>query len=378
MIGARAPPSLSIPSPPRPTTQRSYSSRAGIVGQRASSGVPGRGVGHHTSRGPSRRESCMKVAVLTAGGVAPGMNAAVRAVAQKAFSLGWEVVGVEDGFGGILEESFVPIDRTRLGGLMHRGGTFLTSGRSKEVREEEGQERAARKLEEAGIDGLVVIGGGGSLTSAKALGEAGVGAVGIPATIDNDVPGTELALGVDTAVDTAVGAIDQIRGTAISHNRAHIVKVMGSDSGYLALMSAIAGGAEVVVIPEFETKPEDILRFLEEAYERGKSHFIIVAAEGAGLSAEELQEYINDAEGTYEADITAVGHIQSGGDPTSTDRILAARLGAAAVAALADGDHGTMVGIKGEEVMRVPLEEVVGKERPLDPELYELAKMLAE
>ncbi len=319
----------------------------------------------------------MKLAVLTAGGVAPGMNAAVRAVTQKAFSLGWEVVGVEDGFGGILEESFVPIERSRLGGLMHRGGTFLTSGRSKEVREEEGQERAARKLEEAGIDGLVVIGGGGSLTSAKALGEAGVDAVGIPATIDNDVPGTELALGVDTAVDTAVRAIDLIRGTAISHNRAHIVEVMGRDSGYLALMSAIAGGAEVALIPEFETEPEEILRLLEEAYERGKSHFVIVAAEGAEYSAEDLQGYINEAEGTYEADLTSVGHIQSGGDPTSTDRILAARLGSAAVDALAEGEPGTMVGVRGEETKRIPLDQVVGKERPLDPGMYELARMLA-
>jgi 6-phosphofructokinase 1 len=322
----------------------------------------------------------MKIAVLTAGGVAPGMNAAVRAVAQKTFSLGWEVVGVENGFGGILEDSFVPIERSRLGGLVRRGGTFLTSGRSKEVRKEEGQERAARKLEEAGIDGLVVIGGGGSLTSAKALGEAGVEAVGIPATIDNDVPGTELALGVDTAVDTAVRAIDQIRGTAISHNRAHIVEVMGSDSGYLALMSAIAGGAELALVPEFETEPEEILRFLEQAYERGKSHFIIVAAEGAEQSAEELQEYINGngAEGAYEADLTAIGHIQSGGDPTSTDRILAARLGSAAVEALADGEPGTMVGVRGEETRRLPLEDVVGKERPLDPDMYQLARVLAE
>ena len=202
--------------------------------------------------------------------------------------------------------------------------------------------------------------------------------MGVPATIDNDVPGTELAIGADTATDTAVKAIDRIRGTAISHNRAHIVKVMGSDSGYLALVSAIAGGAEIVLVPEFATSPEEILRFLERAYEQGKSHFIVVAAEGAELSAEELLEYINEAEGTYEADLTAVGHIQSGGDPTAGDRILAARLGAAAVAALADGDYGTMVGVRGEEVRRIPLEEIVGKERPLDPELYELAKLLAE
>ena len=320
----------------------------------------------------------MKIAVLTAGGVAPGMNAAVRAVAQAAFSRGWEVVGAENAYDGLLEGRLQPIDRGRLGGLMHRGGTVLGTGRSKEVREPEGRERALRKLEEAGVEGLVVIGGGGSLASAQAMGEAGIKAVGVPATIDNDVPGTELAIGVDTAIDTAVEAIDRIRGTAISHNRAHIVKVMGSDSGYLALMSAIAGGVEAALIPEFETRPEEILRSLETAYEQGKSHFIVVAAEGAELSAEELQEYINGAEGTYESDLTAVGHIQSGGDPTAGDRILAARLGAAAVAALADGDHQTMVGVSGEEVKRIRLAEVVGKERPLDPGLYELAQLLAE
>ena len=320
----------------------------------------------------------MRIAVLTGGGVAPGMNAAVRAVAQAAFSRGWEVVGAENAYDGLLEGRLQPVDRSRLGGLMHRGGTVLGTGRSKEVREPEGQERVVRRLEEAGVEGLVIIGGGGSLTSAKAMGEAGVKAVGVPATIDNDIPGTELAIGVDTAIDTAVEAIDHIRGTAISHNRAHIVKVMGSDSGYLALMSAIAGGVEVALVPEFETRPEEILHLLERAYEQGKSHFIVVAAEGAELSAERLQEYINETEGTYEADLTAVGHIQSGGDPTAGDRILAARLGAAAVAALADGDHGTMVGVRGEEVRRVPLEEVVGKERPLDPELHELAKLLGE
>jgi 6-phosphofructokinase 1 len=182
---------------------------------------------------------------------------------------------------------------------------------------------------------------------------------------------------LDTAIDTAVEAIDRIRGTAISHNRAHIVEVMGSDSGYLALMSAIAGGAEAALVPEFETEPEDLLRSLKQAYEGGKSHFIVVAAEGAELSAEELREYINEAEGTYEADLTAVGHIQSGGVPTSSDRILAARLGAAAVEALAEDGHGTMVGVRGERVERVPLEEVVGKERQLDPQMYKLAEILA-
>ena len=320
----------------------------------------------------------MKVAVLTAGGVAPGMNAAVRAVAQAAFSRGWEVLGIEDGYGGLLEGRIEPLDRARLGGLMHRAGTVLGTDRSKEVRTEEGRKRAAERLEEAGVGGLVVIGGGGSLTGAKALGEVGVEAVGIPATIDNDVPGTDLAIGVDTAVDTAVEAIDRVRGTAISHNRAHIVEVMGRDSGYLALMSAIAGGAEAALIPEFEARPEELVRSLEKAYEQGKSHFIVVAAEGASISAEDLREYINGTEGTYEADLTSVGHIQSGGDPSSTDRIIAARLGAAAVEALDAGAAGTMVGIRGEKTERVPLDTVVGEQRALDPAMYRLSQVLAE
>lgn len=306
------------------------------------------------------------------------MNATVRAVAQTAFSRGWEIVGVEAGYGGLLEGRLGPLDRARLGGLMRRGGTLLGTDRSKEVETDEGRERAVERLEEAGVGGLVVIGGGGSLTAAQALHEVGVMTVGIPATIDNDVSGTEVAVGVDTAVATAVEAIDRIRGTASSHNRAHIVKVMGSDSGYLAVMSAIAGGAEAALIPEFEARPEDLVRFMERAYEAGRSHFIVVAAEGAELTAEEFQGYINDAEGTYEADLTAVGHIQSGGDPTPTDRILAARLGAAAVGALADEASGTMVGARGEKTERIPLSAVVGEERPLDPAAYRLAQILAE
>jgi len=306
------------------------------------------------------------------------MNAAVRAVAQRAFHEGWEVFGIEGAFEGLLEGRMREVDRQRLGGLMRRGGTFLGTGRSKEVREEEGRKRAVGRLEEAGIEGLVVIGGGGSLTSTRSLGELGVPVVGIPATIDNDVLGTELSIGVDTGVETAVEAIDRVRGTAMSHNRAHLVEVAGSGCGYLALMSAIAGGAEAAVIPEFETEPEGLLRFLEEAYRGGKPHFVVVVAEGAEPSARGLQGYFNGAEGGYEAGLTAVGHIQSGGDPTATDRILAARLGVAAVEALLEGEEGVMIGSRGEGAERVPLDEVVGKERSLDGSLYEMAQVLSE
>lgn len=322
-------------------------------------------------------EAELRVAVLTSGGDAPGMNAAVRAVARTAFFRGWEVMGVWSGYRGLLEGRIYPMDRRRLGGIIHRGGTVLGTERSKEFATPEGQRKAAGKLAEAGVEGLIVIGGNGSLTGALKLADLGVSVVGVPASIDNDVWGTETAIGVDTALNTALEAIDRIKDTASSHHRAHVVEVMGRDCGYLALMSAIAGGAEAAVVPEFEPRPEALLLFMKMAYEQGKSHFIVVVAEGAPLSAEELHEYFNN-EGTYDSRLTVMGHIQRGGSPTASDRILASRFGTAAVEALADGAVGTMVGLRNEKIERVPLADVVGKERPLDAELYRMGEILAE
>ena len=320
----------------------------------------------------------MRIAVLTSGGDAPGMNAAVRAVARAAFSLGWAPMRVEAGYSGLLEGRIYPMDRRGLGGMLQRGGTVLGTQRSKEFATPEGQRRAARELEQAGVDALVVIGGEGSLTGALRLAELGVvRVVGIPATIDNDVWGTEMAIGVDTALNTALDTIDRIKVTASSHNRAHIVEVMGRNCGYLALSTAIAGGAEAVLVPEFEPDPEDLLRFIRKVYEQGKSHFIVVAAEGAKLSAAEFHEYINDTR-TYESRLTVVGHSQRGGAPTAFDRILSSRLGTAAVEALSGGEHATMVGFSGQAVEAVPLKEVVGRIRPLDPKMYAMAGMLSE
>jgi 6-phosphofructokinase 1 len=326
----------------------------------------------------SERRLVMRIGVLTSGGDAPGMNAAVRAVARTAFFRGWEVMGVWAGYRGLLEGRIYPMDRRRLGGIIHRGGTVLGTERSPEFATPEGQRSAAGKLAEAEVEGLVVIGGNGSLTGGLRLTELGVKVAGVPATIDNDVWGTDTAIGVDTALNTALEAIDRIKDTASSHQRAHVVEVMGRESGYLALMSSIAGGAEAAVVPEFEPRPEALLQFLKKAYEQGKSHFIVVVAEGAPLSAEELHEYINESEGTYDSRLTVVGHIQRGGIPTASDRILASRLGTAAVEALADGETGVMVGIRGPRIERVPLEEVVSKEQPLDSDLYRMAEVLAE
>jgi 6-phosphofructokinase 1 len=324
----------------------------------------------------ARRKAHMKVAVLTSGGDAPGMNAAVRAAARTAFYLGWQPMRVESGYKGLLEGRISPIDRRKLGGIIGRGGTLLGTQRSKEFQTPEGQERAVSRLEEAGVEALVVIGGEGSLTGALKLSELGLRVVGIPATIDNDVWGTEIAIGVDTALNTALETIDRIKDTASSHNRAHVIEVMGRNCGYLALMSAIAGGAEAVLVPEFEPDPEDLIRFIRKAYEQGKSHFIVVAAEGAKLPAAEFHEYVNSAR-TYESRLTVIGHAQRGGDPTAFDRILGSRLGTAAVEALAEGGQGVMVALRGELIGTLPLKEIVGRMRPLDPQMYRMAGVLS-
>lgn len=319
----------------------------------------------------------MKIAVLTSGGDAPGMNAAVRAVARTALARHWEVVGIEAGYEGLLEGRFLPLGNRGVGGVLHRGGTVLGTARSRKFTTPEGQDRASRNLREAGIEGLVVVGGEGSLTGAARLEERGVKVVGLPATIDNDVWGTDTAIGVDTALNTALEAIDRIKDTASSHGRAHVVEVMGRHCGYLALMSAIAGGAEAVLVPEFEPRTEEIMRAFRTSWEQGKPHFIVVAAEGAPLSAEAFHAHVNRAGGGIESRLTVLGHVQRGGSPTAFDRILASRMGTAAVETLSEGDSGTMIALQGRRTERIPLAEVAGKIRPLDPDLYEMAEVLA-
>ena len=319
----------------------------------------------------------MKIGVLTSGGDAPGMNATVRAVARTGFARRWEVMGIEAGYRGLLEGRIQPLGNRMVGGILHRGGTVLGTARSTEFATPEGQERAARKLEKAGVEGLVVIGGEGSLTGALRLQERGVKVVGIPATIDNDVWGTDTAIGVDTALNTALEAIDRIKDAASSHQRAHVVEVMGRRCGYLALMSAIAGGAEAVLVPEFEPRREEIMRAFQKSWEQGKPHFIVVVAEGAPLSAEEFHEFVNEAGGGVESRITVLGHVQRGGSPTAFDRILASRMGTAAVKALSEGASGMMTGLQGRRMELLPLSEVVGRSHPLDPDIYEMAEVLA-
>jgi 6-phosphofructokinase 1 len=318
----------------------------------------------------------LRIAMLTSGGDAPGMNATVRAVARTAFVRRWEVMGIEAGYRGLLESRIQPLNNRVVGGILHRGGTVLGTARSREFATPEGRKRALQTLSEAGVEGLVVIGGDGSLTGGLRLAELGVKVVGIPATIDNDVPGTDMAVGVDTALNTALEAIDRIKDTASSHQRAHVVEVMGRNCGYLALMSAIAGGAEAVLVPEFEPSPEEIMRVFRRSWEQGKPHFIVVAAEGAKLSAEDIHEYINGTEGAFESRLTVLGHIQRGGSPSAFDRVLASRMGTTAVRVLAQGESGVMIGLRGRQMESIPLEEVAGKSPTLDLDIYEMAEVL--
>jgi 6-phosphofructokinase 1 len=321
-----------------------------------------------------------RIAVLTSGGDAPGMNAAIRAVVRTGLDRGWEVFGVRNGYAGLITgvvESFTARD---VGGILQRGGTILGSARSREFQTEEGQRTAIRHLRQREIEALVVIGGNGSQTGAYHLSQTGFPVVGVASTIDNDLYGSDITIGVDTALNIALEAIDRLKTTASSHQRAFLVEVMGRECGYLALMAGIAGGAEAVVIPEFETDPETVAAELRAAYERGKPHALVVVAEGVKNNAEAMAAHFREHREQlgFDLRVTTLGHVQRGGAPGAFDRILATRLGAGATEALARGESGALVGTLKGEVKTTPLAEVVGKKKPLDLHLLELSRVLAK
>jgi len=320
-----------------------------------------------------------RVAVLTSGGDAPGMNAAVRAAVRTGAALGVEMFGVRHGYSGLVNGEFVPLGPRDVGGIVQRGGTFLGTTRCLELKTETGQCRALQQMDEYGITGLVVIGGNGSQSGAHILSRRGLAVVGVASTIDNDLLGTDVTIGATTAADIALEAIDRLRVTAASHERAFLVEVMGRKCGYLALMVGIAGGVESIVIPEIDVDPEDVARDLRQASERGKSHAIVVVAEGARYDAEGLAAYFKAHQERlgFDLRLTRLGHIQRGGSPGVFDRILATQLGAAAVQNLLQGYHGVLVGWVGGQVRRTPLGEVANQSKPVDPQLIELARMLA-
>jgi 6-phosphofructokinase 1 len=319
-----------------------------------------------------------RIAVLTSGGDAPGMNAAIRAVARTALDLGWEAFGVRRGYAGLLEGDFQPLNARSVGGIIQQGGTILGSARSPEFETEAGRLEAINQLHKKKAEALVVIGGNGSQTGAHALFQLGFPVVGVASTIDNDLAGSDVTIGVDTALNIALEAIDRLKITASSLQRAFLVEVMGRNCGYLALMTGIAGGAEVIVIPEIETAPEEVAREMREAYERGKAHALAVVAEGARHNAESLAAYFREHQARigFDLRVTTLGHVQRGGAPTAYDRLLATRLGAGAVAALARQEHGVLVGTLAGRVAATPLSAVVGIQKPIDPELFELARIL--
>lgn len=316
-----------------------------------------------------------RIGVLTSGGDAPGMNAAVRAVVRKGIYHGLQVVGIRRGFLGLLKKEFVPFSLGSVADIIHRGGTFLHTARCEEFKTEEGQREALRNLQDEGIDGLVVIGGEGSMHGALALAEYGMTVVGIPATIDNDLTGTELSIGFDTAVNNVVDAINKIRDTATSHERVFIIEVMGRKTGHIALFAGLAGGAESILIPEESLNMDEVIFKLQRGMNRGKLHSIIVVAEGAA-SGMAVGEEIRRRTG-LETRITILGHLQRGGMPTAIDRVLASRMGAKAVDLLQDEVSKQMVGIIAKELVAVDLEEVLSKKREPDRSIWELAAILA-
>ncbi len=320
-----------------------------------------------------------RVAVLTSGGDAPGMNAAIRAVVRTGLERGFEVYGVRHGYRGLMAGDFVLLSARDVGGIMQRGGTFLGSARSEEFRTEAGRAQAVRQMAERGIEALVVIGGNGSQAGSHSLWKAGFPVVGIASTIDNDLYGSDVTLGVDTALNIALEAIDRLKVTASSHQRAFVLEVMGRQCGYLALMTGIAGGAEAITLPEVESDPEQVAEEIRDAYKKGKPHAIVVAAEGARWNAQALVDYFKGQRERlgFELRATVLGHVQRGGSPTFADRMLGTRFGAEAVERLARGEFGVLVGIRRGELVTTPLDEVVARTKPLDPELLRLAPILA-
>jgi len=321
-----------------------------------------------------------RIAVLTSGGDAPGMNAAIRAVVRTGLAKGWEVFGVRNGYAGLCEGQMETLGARDVGSILQRGGTFLGSARLPEFKDPAIRAGGLAQLAAKGIDGLVVIGGNGSQSGALELSRMGLAVVGVASTIDNDLAGSDMTIGVDTALNIALEAIDRLRVTASSHKRAFLVEVMGRNCGYLALMAGIAGGADSVVIPEVEMAPELVAQDLEGAWQRGKAHALVVVAEGARHNAVRLAQHFEREKGRlgFDLRVTTLGHVQRGGAPGAFDRLLATRLAAAATDQLARGEHGRLVGLLRGEIIATPLDQVVGVPKTIDLDLLKLQKVLAQ
>jgi 6-phosphofructokinase 1 len=322
-----------------------------------------------------RNKMIKRIGVLTSGGDAPGMNAAIRAVTRTAIYKGIDVVGVCRGYEGLLDGDMIPLTKRSVGGILLHGGTIIRTARCAEFMRPEGINAAVAQLKENEIDALVVIGGDGSFRGAKELHDRGIQVVGIPGTIDNDMAGTDCTVGFDTACNTALDCISKLRDTASSHDRSFIVEVMGRHAGYLALEVGVACGAEFVLVPEIKPDIEAISKKLSYAKKCGKTHSIIVLAEGV-MSAQELADKLKDRS-DYELRKVVIGYIQRGGAPTCFDAVLASRLGAAAVETLLDGKRGQMVGRVGDKIVVSPIETAWEQRNPLNADMLRLLDMLS-
>jgi 6-phosphofructokinase 1 len=320
-----------------------------------------------------------RIAVVTSGGDAPGMNAAVRAVVRAGVARGLAVFGIRHGYNGLIGGEFDRLGPRDVGGIIGRAGTFLGTSRCEEMKTVSGRATAVRQLQDHEIDALVVIGGNGSQAGSFALSQQGVRVIGVASTIDDDLVGSEPSIGTTTAMDIALESIDRLRVTASSHRRAFLVEVMGRASGHLALVAGIAGGAEAIVIPESDHAPETIAHQILHAYENGKRHAIVVVAEGAKYNAEHLATYFDQHAQRlgFELRVTKLGHVQRGGTPGVFDRMLATQLGAASIEHLAADKHGILLGMVAGKVASTPLSAVVNATKPLDAGLLELAEILA-
>ena len=325
-----------------------------------------------------KADQLKKIGVYTSGGDAPGMNAAIRAVVRTAILHGIEVTGIIQGYSGLIENEFMPLDLRSMANIIQRGGTMLKTGRAPEFHNAAVRAKAIDNARKAGLDAMVCIGGDGSFTAAHLLWqEHQFPIVGVPGTIDNDIAGTDNTIGFDTAVNIALEAIDRIRDTAASHDRLFIVEVMGRDSGFIATDVGIAGGAEEIFIPEDPVTPDQAIERIKRGMARGKKSSILVAAEGHKPGrAYDLAEAIRKKAG-FDAKVCILGHIQRGGSPSAMDRILASRLGAAAVESLRRGECDAMVGVSHGDVVVVPFDNVIGKKKHVKPELVQLLRTLS-
>lgn len=324
------------------------------------------------------KKEIQTIAVLTSGGDAPGMNAAIRAVVRACAYHEKKCIGIYRGFQGLIEGDFVELGPRSVKNIINRGGTFLKSARSKDFRTEEGRKQAMKHLKNAEVDALIVIGGDGSFKGAVTIAhEFDFPVIGVPGTIDNDIQGTDFTIGYDTALNTVVEAIDKIRDTASSHNRLFLVEVMGRDAGDIALNAGIGAGAEEILIPEEDLGRDRLVEKLGMSKKSGKLSSIVVVAEGdkIGKNIFELAEYINETLPEYDVRVTVLGHIQRGGSPSCYDRVLASRLGIGAVDALLEGKTKSMVAIKNKSVVTVPFREVEKRDRVVDLELIRVSQI---